>query len=86
MKGLTKVYCFSEGVALQYKNRKHFFSLHYHDHDLGIDAMRHFFATSHGKGACNWIGGTIKRLVRKESLQNPYEEQIVTLLFTGELL
>jgi hypothetical protein len=31
----------------------------------------------HGKGACDGIG-TIKRLARKASLQNLYEEQIVT--------
>jgi hypothetical protein len=30
---------------------------------------------SHGKDACDGIGGTIKRLA---SLQNPYEEQIIT--------
>ena len=28
-----------------------------------------FFATSHGKGACNGIGGTVKRLARLESLR-----------------
>jgi hypothetical protein len=33
---------------------------------------------SRGKGGCSWIWGTIKKLVRKASLQNPYEEQITT--------
>ncbi len=32
--------------------------------------MWHFFATSHGKGVCDGIGGTIKRLAARASLQN----------------
>jgi hypothetical protein len=36
------------------------------------------FATSHAKGACDGIGGTIKRVARMAILENPYEEQIVT--------
>jgi hypothetical protein len=43
-----------------------------------MDAEWLFFATSHGKGACDGIRGTIKRLPRKASMQNPYEEQIMT--------
>jgi hypothetical protein len=38
----------------------------------------HFFAASRGRGVCDSIGGTIKRLAGKTSLQNPYEEQIMT--------
>jgi hypothetical protein len=41
-----------------------------------MDAKWHFSVTSHGKGACDGVGGTIIRLARKASLQNPYEEQI----------
>ena len=45
----------------------------------GIDAEWHFFfATSHGKGPCDGIGGTVKRLAAKASLQRPYSEQIMT--------
>ena len=36
------------------------------------------FATSHGKQPCDGIGGTVKRLVAKASLQRPYNEQILT--------
>jgi hypothetical protein len=43
-----------------------------------MDAKWHFFVMSHGKGACDGIGGTIKRLARKADLQNPCEEQIMT--------
>ena len=37
-----------------------------------------FVATSHGKGPCDGIGGTVKRLAAKASLQRPYSEQIMT--------
>ena len=34
-------------------------------------------ATSHGKGACDGVGGTVKRLAARASLQRPYEQQIM---------
>ena len=34
------------------------------------------FATAHGKSACDGLGGTIKSLAAKASLQRPYDEQI----------
>ena len=40
--------------------------------------MAFFFATSHGKGSCDGIGGTVKRSVAKASLQRPYQRQILT--------
>jgi hypothetical protein len=44
-------------------------STSYHKDDIGFDDYWRFFATSHGKGACDRIGGTIKRLPRKEICQ-----------------
>ena len=35
-------------------------------------------ATSHGKGACDGLGGTVKRLAARASLQRPYDQQIMT--------
>ena len=37
-----------------------------------------YFATSHGKGACDGVGSTLKRLAARASLQRPYEDQIMT--------
>jgi hypothetical protein len=37
----------------------------------------HFFATSHGKSACDGIGGTLKRLAAKASLRRPYNYRIM---------
>ena len=76
----VKITYFSDGAASQYKNRKNFINLCNHQSDFGIKAEWHFSATSHGKGACDGIGGTVKRLAARASLQRPYEEQIMTPL------
>ena len=52
-----KIFYFSDGAAAQYKNRKNFANLAYHEEDYGVPAEWHFFATSHGKGPCVGIGG-----------------------------
>jgi hypothetical protein len=36
------------------------------------------FATSHGKRACDGIGGTVKRLAVRASFQRPLDHQILT--------
>jgi len=76
-KNITKIYYFSDGAASQYKNKKFFINLCYHKEEFGIDAEWHYFATSHGKSACDGVGGTVKRLARKASLQSPFENQII---------
>lgn len=37
-----------------------------------------FFATSHDKDACDGLGGTIKRLVKRTSPQNINSQSILT--------
>ncbi len=49
-----------------------------HEKDFDVKAEWHFSATSHGKGACDGVGGTVKRLAARASLQRPYDEQIIT--------
>ena len=66
-----KIIYFSDGAAPQYKNRKNFLNLCHHKEDIGVKAEWHFSATSHGKGACDGLGGTIKRLAARASLQRP---------------
>lgn len=73
-----KIYYFSDGAASQYKNRKNFINLCCHKEDFGVNAQWHFSATSHGKGACDGLGGTVKRLAARASLQKPYDQQIMT--------
>nr|XP_042902021.1 uncharacterized protein LOC122270073 [Parasteatoda tepidariorum] len=71
---------FTDGCAGQYKNCKTLLNLCYHEFDFyGISAKWNFFATSHGKSACDGIGGTVKRLVSKASLQRPLHDQIINV-------
>ena len=73
-----KIIYFSDGCATQYKNCKAFLILCYHKKDFSLDADWNFFATSHGKGPCDGLGGTVKRLVARASLQRPTADQILT--------
>lgn len=67
---LEKIFYFSDGASGQYKNKKNFINLVFHENDFGVKAEWHFFATSHGKGPCDGLGGTIKRLAARASLTN----------------
>jgi len=69
---------FSDGAASQYKNYKNFSNLCYHATDFGLSAEWHFFATSHGKSVCDGIGGTVKRLATRASLQQISTSHILT--------
>ena len=60
---------YSDGCAGQYKNCKNFLNLCHHEIDFSLTAEWNFFATSHGKGPCDGLGGTLKRLATKASLQ-----------------
>ena len=77
---LQKVHYFSDGCAAQYKNRYNFINLCNHQQDFNMDCEWNFFATSHGKSTCDGIGGTVKRLTAKASLQRPIDKQILTPL------
>jgi hypothetical protein len=66
LKDLTNIYYFSDGAALQYKNGKNLINLCYHKDDFGMDNEWHFFATSHGKGACDGIGEQLQALQERQ--------------------
>ena len=76
---VNKVFYFTDGYSAQYKYRKNFANLTYHKDDFSSDAEWHFFATSHGKGPWDGLGGTVKRLATKASLQRPYKDQIMNV-------
>jgi hypothetical protein len=46
---LNHTYYFSDGFAAQYKNRKKFISLCFHEEDFGVMTEWHFYGTSYGK-------------------------------------
>ena len=72
------VHYFTDGCTAQYKNCKNFWNLCHHEQDFGMQGQWNFFATSHGKSPCDGIGGTVKRLTARASLQRPSQEQILT--------
>ncbi|KAJ8688649.1 hypothetical protein QAD02_024444 [Eretmocerus hayati] len=75
------IYC-SDGARGQYKNRFNFLNLAFHKRDFGIPAEWHFFATSHGKGPCDGVGGTLKRAVSKAI----YRGLLIIKLFLWRIL
>lgn len=77
---IDKITFFSDGAASQYKNKKNFYNVCLFEGEFGIKAEWHFFATSHGKSACDGIGGAFKRLARAASLQRTLCERISTAL------
>jgi hypothetical protein len=72
---ISNIYYFSYGASAQYKNKNNFTHLCHHNTDFAINAEWHFFATSHGKGPCDGVGGTMKHLAARSSLQH---HQILT--------
>lgn len=76
----AKIFYFSDGAPQQFKNFKNFINIYYHQLDFNVHAEWNFFATAHGKGPCDGIGGTIKRQATKASLQRSPENPILTPL------
>ena len=66
---LIKYYYFCDDASSLYENYKNFVNLCHHKADFGVDAEWNSFATSHGKSPCDGIGGTVKHLVARASLQ-----------------
>ena len=61
---LKTIIFMSDGAVAHYKNRKNFAALCNFQSIHKIEAEWHFFATSHGKGPCDAIGGTLKRTAK----------------------
>ena len=57
---------------------KKIISLSHHLIDFGVAGERHFYATGHGKGACDGVGGTLKRIARRSCLQSGIKNEILT--------
>lgn len=67
---IKKIIYVSDGAGSQYKNKSNFLTLADHYNTHGIEAEWHFFASCHGKSACDGLGGTVKRLARNATLKN----------------
>ena len=75
---IKKLVYFSDGCAGQYKNKKNLYNLCRHQKEFGLRAEWNFFATSHGKSPYDGLGGTIKRITVRTSLQRHKEHHILT--------
>ena len=62
------IHYYSDGAPSQYKSFKGLASLCHRRFDHAIDAVSNVLAKSHGKSACDDIGGTVKRLATNASL------------------
>lgn len=60
---LTEIDLFSDGAAQHFKQKFMFLYVTSLFESKGIRVNWHFFATSHGKGAVDGVGGTVKRAV-----------------------
>lgn len=67
---IQKILYFSDGSAAQFKNCVNFYYLANHEQYFGLKADWHYFATAHGKGAVDGVGGTIKRMLRLGQYKN----------------
>ncbi|KAJ8034800.1 hypothetical protein HOLleu_21798 [Holothuria leucospilota] len=56
---LESIAFFSDGAASQFKRRFLVHNITYFEELYGIKVSRNFFATSHGKGAVDGIGGFV---------------------------
>ena len=74
---------FSDGPTSQFKQRFLFSNLHYWEQDHDVSIRWNFFATSHGKGVVDGIGGAVKRAVwrhiraEKSHINTPQEYSLL---------
>ena len=59
---IKKITYVSDGCPGQYKNVYNFQTVCHHEEDFGMPCEWVFFATAHGKSACDGLCGTTKRL------------------------
>jgi len=66
MERLESVNYVSDSTYSQYRNRFGFFLIATHHIQFGVRATWNFLETGHGKGACDGVGGRVKRIASEE--------------------
>lgn len=56
------IHYFTDSPTSQYRNKTIFHILTQHEKEFGIPASWHYFEAGHGKGPCDGVGGTTKRM------------------------
>jgi len=74
---VNKIFYFSDGAPQHFKNKKNFLNLILHREDFNINTEWHFFATAHGKGPCDGLGGMVKFQARRSCLQFGAKQSIL---------
>ncbi|XP_052087680.1 uncharacterized protein LOC127724675 [Mytilus californianus] len=59
---LKKIHYWTDSPSSQYRNKTAFYLVSDHQNLFGVDATWNYFETGHGKGPCDRIGGTSKRI------------------------
>lgn len=59
--GIENIHIFSDGCTGQFKNKYTMASLLWYSEEFELNPKWYFFPTSHGKGAVDGIGATVKR-------------------------
>ena len=62
-KSIKVINVFSDGAASQFKQCYLFSNLHKWENEFSMKLIWNFFATSHGKGAVDGLGGMVKRSI-----------------------
>ncbi|CAG9129863.1 unnamed protein product [Plutella xylostella] len=63
---IDSIHIFSDGPTTQYRQKKNFFLFTTIIKDFAMTGTWNFFEASHGKGAADGIGGSVKRLLDKK--------------------
>lgn len=63
------IHYWSDGPSIQLKNKFNFTNLLFHEYDRHASADWNFFATSHGNGENDGVGGDVKKAVWRKTLQ-----------------
>ena len=58
-----------DGPSIQFKTKFNFTNLLFHEYDRHASADWNFFATSHGNGENDGVGGDVKKAVWRKALQ-----------------
>ena len=67
--GIHTVHYYSDSPFSQYRNKWIFHLISKHQEMYGIKATWDYFETGHGKGPCDGVGGTIKRMADQAQKQ-----------------
>lgn len=66
--GILKVRYISDGARQHFKSKNAMWFLSHHNALFGCPATWTFFASGHGKGACDGVGGTLKLALKRYAL------------------